>query len=475
MTKPIRTMSQPLMARQSYRHEMMTVMFFPIAMSLVEGSVIAVLADKTFGVGKLGFATIVAAPMFANLTSFIWTWLARGRKKVGFIASLMIGLCLTLCAIATLPASPTGGLLLVALVILARCLLSGVTTLRSTIWRQNYPKHSRASITSKFAIVVTLILAISPILIYRLLDNDPMWFRYVYPLAALVAVIGPISFSRIRLRGEKEILTYERGEHLSQPSNLHRSLQPGNQPKEKTGHLRSFYDVLHGDKYFRSYMTWLFILGIGNMTAEIAIIRLIIRYTDGMKYEYMGSILLTTTVPMILAMLSMPLWAKYLDKVHITKFRRRHILVIAAGVFGYWFACLTGIVWMIILPRIISGAARGGGILAWQLGHHDFADKKLVSVYMGIHVTLTGIRGAFCAYLAVLFLDGISPIHVLDFEFPGWQGMGENIFLLSGSFCMIAWLGFTRLERRIRHAKQQDVERTISESEVSTTVTSHNQ
>ncbi len=58
------------------------------------------------------------------------------------------------------------------------------------------------------------------------------------------------------------------------------------------------------------------------------------------------------------------------------------------------------------MGRVITGIVNGGGSLAWQLGHNDFAPRDQLSTYMGIHVTLTGVRGAFAPFLGMALYLG---------------------------------------------------------------------
>jgi hypothetical protein len=51
--------------------------------------------------------------------------------------------------------------------------------------------------------------------------------------------------------------------------------------------------------------------------------------------------------------------------------------------------------WAAFLGRFAGAghAAFAGGKLGWNLGHNDFASDDQSTLYMGIHVTLTGVRG----------------------------------------------------------------------------------
>ena len=47
----------------------------------------------------------------------------------------------------------------------------------------------------------------------------------------------------------------------------------------------------------------------------------------------------------------------------------------------------------IAVSRACEGLGKGGGAIAWNLGHLHFAKTERADVYMGTHVFLTGLRG----------------------------------------------------------------------------------
>lgn len=440
---------QPLMARPSYARELVTASTFPLAPAILESGVIGVLAKKAFHVSEFELATLMAAPMFANLTSFMWASLARGRHKVPFIAGFQTLVLTMLIVISFLPTVAPGPTLLVVSVIFTRCALAGVVTLRSTVWRQNYPQAYRAQITGRFTILASLIMAIGPLVGFYLQDLSPESFRWLYRAIALVAGVGVVSFARIRLRGERALLDYER-----QPT-----VKP--QPHGEPGHVYAFepdgaefrrhtvWSILREDHDYRWYMIWQFVGGMANLLGNFAFIRIVIQLTERMTYEYAVSILLTTTIPMAVAVMTIPIWARYLDSIHIARFRTRQSMFWIAAQLGTWLAAATGVLGLLALPRIIDGASRGGGILAWNLGHNDFADRHMVPLYMGIHVTLTGVRGFLAPYLAVTFLYGWTPQAIPGLTLPAFQGIGYHVFLFTTALAVIAWLGFRRLRRTV--------------------------
>ena len=434
-----------MMARPSYVRELVTSSTMPIMWAMVEGGVVVVLAEKVFHVGPLAFATILAAPMFANLTSWLWATASRGRPKIRFIVGIQTIAMLSISAVAILPQTAAGAAMLVVLVVFVRCLIAGILTLRSVVWRMNYPRTLRAQIIGRFVLIATLFFGVSPLVGYALQELNPNAFRIVYPASCLVGLIGLLAYAKVRLRGERELLRFERqpmaraGPHGA-PAPIY-EFDPQETPRQR----QRFWTVLRHDHNFRRYMTWQFVGGIGNMIGEVAVIRIILRLSRDQPGEYVSSILLTTTLPVLVAMITTPLWARFLDRVHIARFRAFHAPWWIANQLLCFVVALTGSLWLFLLPRLLQGISRGGGVLAWQLGHHDFADRRMVALYMGIHVTLTGVRGAIGAYLAVLMLDGVhlGGLHI--------TGMGSSIFLVTAILTIISQFGFITLDRSIRH------------------------
>ena len=99
---------------------------------------------------------------------------------------------------------------------------------------------------------------------------------------------------------------------------------------------------------------------------------------------------------------------------------------------------------------MIVGVVNGGGSLAWQLGHNDFAPKDQLTAYMGIHVTLTGLRGAFAPFLGMALYLGWDERTWL----PALPAIGPYVFLVSAVLGVVAWSGFDRLRKRIRRRRR---------------------
>ena len=97
--------------------------------------------------------------------------------------------------------------------------------------------------------------------------------------------------------------------------------------------------------------------GFGNMLMEAPLIFLI---TREMQASYTTSLMLVMVVPMVMSLVSLPLWAVYLDRVHVAQFRaRQRVLWVIAQLLTFVGAMLGSITWLYV-GRFIMGITRGG-------------------------------------------------------------------------------------------------------------------
>ncbi|HAI14375.1 MAG TPA: hypothetical protein DCM28_21905 [Phycisphaerales bacterium] len=439
----------PLMTRPSYWRELQTAMTYPVAISMVEGSVIGILARRVFNVEPYVFALIMAAPMLAHFTSFFWSRLARGKSKIKAITLVRLLMIACLIGIAFLPTTDAGGVILTILILIIRCCLAGITTLLSTVKRQNYRRNVRARITGKTMLVVSSIMATAPVICYSLLDKDPAMFRYIYLLSVLFALVGTWFFSKIRIRGERDLLRYENmPTSKPTPQGSPAPLYEYNPDDAQT----TFWQVLREDKFFRSYQVHQFFLGSGNIMTATMLVFIIEEMTRDMDKGYMWSMVIGTSIPFVVGTMCIQFWARFLDNTHIAKFRVYHTMVFATNIFMVFWAVKFGLLWLLAVSQLVRGVANGGAMLAWQLGHNDFADRRQVMTYIGVHATLTGVRGATAPFIGMLLFEGWGES---SFSWmPSFEGIGPYTFLVALAMQAVALFGFFRLYRRMQTANR---------------------
>lgn len=431
---------QPWGTRAAYRQELLTSATLPVAVAMLDAGVVGVFGKVVFGISNTQFAMIAASPMFANLLGFVWTRASRGRRKTAFAGMLMSAMLVLVAAVAVLPKDDkgVGAAGLVLAVVVGRCLMAGIVTMRSAIWRMNFPRSARARITGKFVLTATLIFAAVPAVVGPMLDWNPQLFRVIYPVAAVIGIIGIVAYTRIRVRQEPALLRSEREPHNDQ-----------DMPVRADGRPHNFVSVLREDNHFRTYMTWQFFAGVANMMGNTAFALFVIETIKDRDNANTLGMLLTTTVPLACATLTVPLWSKLLDRRHIARYRISHGLTWVFGQSACYLAAISGQLWLFFVPMALRGVMQGGGMIAWSLGHNDFADKRLAALYMGIHQTLTGVRGAFAPFLGVWLLAGWEGFSWWGGEVPPWEGIGPQVFIITTGFAVVAWLGFWSLSQKL--------------------------
>ncbi|HMN95184.1 MAG TPA: MFS transporter [Phycisphaerales bacterium] len=429
--------SLPPMLRATYSRELLAWMFLPIMLGAVEGGTMAVIVKKAFagapGVSDAwldwAVATVTAAPTVANLTSFWWASLSSGRGKVRFISALQVATSVCVALIALAPWNAFGLALLVLLTLVARTTWTGVVTIRTAVWGANYPKADRARIAGKMATVQSIALALVGVLIGTAMDRDSGAFHWLFPMVATGGIVGTLIYRRVRLRGQRR---------------LARAELDGRAGRRPSFSLVGIARVLAEDALYRKFMFWMFIFGLGNLMLQAP---LAIVLVDGFAVGYRESILITAAIPAILMPLSIPAWSRLLDRRHVVEFRAVHawsfVLASLLQVLGSAFGSLA----LFFAASVATGVAFGGGVLAWNLGHHDFAPAHRDSEYMGVHVTLTGVRGLIAPFLAV------SIYRHFDQGVAGAAGAGVWVFGVCFALNVIGALGFVRMRRTLLAAR----------------------
>jgi MFS family permease len=368
--------------------------------------------------------------MFANLSSVWWARLAERVRPVPILVALQSTLVACVAAVALLPRSPLGLVLLMALLVSARLAIGAVVTVRSLVWTHNYPRAVRARVTARLAILSQAAMASMGVLAGIALDRQPGAMPWLFALGAALGVLGVLSYAGVRVQGEAA----ERAAH------------PAPRPERA-----STWRVLREDPLFLRYLGWQFLLGVSNMMIEPAVVYAVSRE---MGAGYGASIAIVTVMPNLLSMATLPLWARWVDRMHAAEFRAKHswLWVLSQGVMG--LGTLTGSVLWIGFGRVVFGIARGGGNLAWSLGHNDFAHPERAGLYMGVHATLTGLRGLFAPFLGMLLYLGAAP-RALPFGLvlPGVPALGGWMMVLAAGLALWATLGFARLQREIERGQ----------------------
>ncbi len=416
----------PRMARRTYALELTSTFFFALALTAIDNGVLSVLAKQTYTdvvpegwlnvcVGLLG-----AMDAGANILSFAWLSMGQGRPKIPFVNVLQLGVIATVGAIALLPQTPVGLILLVLLALVARSCWSGILTIRPTVWRSTYPPGMRASIVGRFSTIQLIVVSVGGALLGRLLKQDAGWFGPIVGGAGFLSLFAVLATSRIRVRREARQLRNERaGGGL---------MKPWHGPAV-------VWKVLRKDRRYAQFQVCMTILGFANLMVNPI---LAITLKEQFDLNIFASILITSTLQQGAQIFAIPMWARMLDRMHVVRFRAVHswlftlsgtILVLGASLHRVEF---------LYVAAVLMGVAYGGGAIAWHLGHVDFAPPSETSQYMAAHVTLNGVRGLVAPLVAVSLYEAFKGAGM---DAPAWV-LGVSLGVsVSGA------LGFVMLSR----------------------------
>ncbi len=413
----------PPLARAQMPRELMTWSLLAITLGMVEGGVLGVIVKQAFAGTVDEFwlhqavALVSGAPAFANLSSLWWSGKSQGRAKIRFLNRLQwFTVAMVLCT-ALAPISRWGLVWFVLCAITARVAWAGVITLRATVWRANFPRSVRATLAGRLAAASAVLMAGSGMLTGWLMNRDPLAFHWLFPLAALAGAAGALSYRKVRMRGHKVLLQREQA--------LVDARSVG---------LAQAWRILRQDQPFRRYMITMFVFGSGNLMVTAPLILIL----NQQGLSSFAQMMITSSLPLAVIPLCVPLWARRLDHSHIILFRAFHswFFVATHGLFAlaawqHWQA----LYW---LAAVGLGVSYAGGLLGWNLGHHDFAPPEQAAQYMGIHVTLTGLRGL------IMPVVGVSLYEALKYHWPGSE---DATLWLPWSLCLLGALMFMRLKR----------------------------
>ena len=417
----------PPLLRRTYGRELVSWAFLPLMLGAIEGGTIGIVVKKAFtgqpGVDPywldLATAWALAAPNIANLSSFIWAALAKGRPKVKFIAWLQTAACVLVAAIAFFPRNGWGLIAVCITLGLARTARTGVIPVRAAVWRNNYPTASRAAIAGKLATVQSLFLAAAGFTVGKAMDWSPDNYHLLFPALALFGFVGNLIYRTVRLRRARQL---QRAEHDGR--------------KKDTGfNPMGMVDLLRADPLYARFMWWMSVFGFGNLmlAAPMTFVS-----TDELKLDYTAGIMINAIVPLLIMPLAIPLWARLMSRTHIIQFRSIHGWSFVLASVAVTLASYLHSIQLLYLGSALLGVGYAGGTLAWNLGHQDFASAERDAEYMAVHVTLNGIRGIFAPLAAWGLHQWLAPL-----------GYAPLVLVVCTVINTIGVLGFMSMRKQI--------------------------
>jgi hypothetical protein len=420
--------SAPLSAEVAFRREIATWGLLGLTLGLVEGATAAVLIKKTFAqvadpwVVNFAVAFVSGAPALSNVVSFVWANLAHGRSRIGLMVGLQAAFAILVGLLGVVPRGLGGLGAAVASILVARVVWTGLLTVRAAVWSANYPRASLGRYTGRIVIVSSLAVAGAAALAAWTLDRRIMDSRWLFGGGAVAGLLAAWLYRAARVRREFALLAEENAAvGRTEPFSLGMLLE-----------------ILRKDPHFREYMFWMGIYGGGNLmlTSQLVVI-----FSEHLHLNPGLQIALLSVVPLGTLPVFVPFWARMFDHGHIVEYRSRQgwslVLAVTALTFGTWLGWIS----MLWLGAVLLGAAYAGANLGWNLGHNDFASVGRAQHYMGVHVTLTGVRGAIGPPAGIVIYQWLESVR---------PGLGIYSLALPLIFVTAGAMGFSHMRRAMR-------------------------
>jgi len=334
------------------------------------GDLALLIAVKSLEAPPWEVALLAASPPLGNLLAVFWSRRIALAPKVtpyAFWPEALTSALLVLLVFSNNSHTFTVGLC--SYLLLRAPLLQA----HSAIFRANYPPNWRSWLVARMMAISEILVAVTGLVFGFLLEFDPKNYRGLLALAGACGVLGAFQLNRIRVRGEQQ-----------------------KKPESAAGFsLREIAAVLKKDDRFRRYEFSFSLFGFANIMT-LPIMPMFLERELGIRYTDAG--LLLVTMPMLIDVVMLPLWGRQLDKHNPLLMR-----AIFNGIFSLGMFCfpLAGSLWMFAVGRAIIAFVQGGSSLVWILGINYFASRKEVPVYMGLHQSLTGIRGLVAPFVGI--------------------------------------------------------------------------
>lgn len=447
---PLGLRELPYLSRRNFLVEFQQFLPWSVVAGLVEGQFGSVVVARSFEGSPLLIAIATATPISAFITSLLWGMVCVGRPKIRLLTAFTAGATLLTGLAGAIPATEAGAVWFIAQMAAAQVLLTGVLTVRSAVWRANYPARVRGQITSRLQRIRFLTGAVAVMVAAAICDQNPSSYRFIYPIVGLCGLISVFLAPRMRVRRERAELEAlaEEGEvppprrFLVEPLNLTALL-----PQGKV--LRRMFSILRQDTHYARYCLAQSLMGVGNLMTTSVLATVVTNHLDfGQRWGFWISTVLIVALHQLTVLVSLGHWGRLFDALGVLRFRIVNVSCWALSLIFGMFATLVvseqlaiGAVYLPLavglfaVRSVLAGLGRGGGALAWHIGHLHFANDHDAELYMGIHVSLTGIRGMLAP------LIGIWLWHLI-----GWPVWGVATVLCVWS--ILIFRGLARREER---------------------------
>ncbi len=292
----------------------------------------------------------------------------------------------------------------------------------SAMWQANVSPANRNRLWGLTAVVMTVISMAAAYASGIVLDLDPWSYRWMYACGGVLGMLGIYVLATAPLRG-----MYKLTAESVAPSFKRTIVQP----------LKNLVELLKQDRDYFHFEMAFFLYGVAFMLMAPAMPMFMVDEAQ-MTYEQSG--IATGLLGQLGMVFAVVIWGKLMDRLGPTLLCAIifSILAFFPGVLllaPYLTAHGVPLVYVVYVSYIIFGLGMSGVHIAWSLGPVNFAGNRDASTYLGVHVTLTGLRGSVAPLLGAIGLN------VFGYS---------TVFATSVVFFLLGTVGMLQLYRKLR-------------------------
>ena len=262
----------------------------------------------------------------------------------------------------------------------------------SAMWQANISPEYRNRLWGLTGMVMTIITMAAAYISGIVLDRDPWSYRWMYAVGGVFGMAGIYVLAASPLRG-----LYKLTAASTTPTFGRTVIQP----------MRNLVTLLKKDLNYFHFEAAFFMYGVAFMLLCPALPMYMVGVAK-MTYEQSG--IATGLLGQLGMIFAAVIWGRMMDRMGPTM-----LCAIIFTILAFFpiilllgpLAAAHGIplVYVVYLGYIIFGLGMSGIHIAWSLGPVNFAGNKDASTYLGVHVTLTGLRGSIAPMLGAIGLS----------------------------------------------------------------------
>lgn len=255
----------------------------------------------------------------------------------------------------------------------------------NSILQANYERAHRGRIYGWLNAILLVASMVSAFGGGRILDGNPEAFRHLLPASGLVGLLAMGCYALLPVRA----LEYEKP----------LATRPG-----LFAAYRNFFDALWKDRQFGRIELCFLVYGMGIIMLDPLMVIFIV---DELRLDYSEAATALGLIGQLAVLLLAPAVGRIFDRASPFKMLGWSVLLLAVFPVALCAARGAGALYF---AYAIRGVAMSGILMVWNLGPIHFAGERDSSNYMGVHMTLTGVRGLAAPLLGMgmYYLIGLS-------------------------------------------------------------------